>query len=437
MLRPAHDANVAVERGAAASSSRRSQTRSRIPKGAGIWAARLLFIIIALAVPVIGLEIGLRWLGPFLPGNYYSGDVYLEPHPLFGRFHVPNTTGWLRTEEYTTRVAINSRGLREREIPHEKPAGVRRIVVLGDSFVEGEEVPEDAMVTRQLEGRLNAPNAVRTEVINGGVRAFGTAQEYLFLKHEALRYQPDVVVLVFYSGNDVADNNPRIGHNVASRHRPYFDLDKGGNLKPLPFRPQRTQQPGIVEQLRRGSLLFSVIDTGVIQKLPRAAGSLDDEESDNDNIQPDRRMVKYELPVFSDAPSGAWDDAWGVTEALLAAARDEANGTGTQFLLAYAPTKWELYPQDWEELRARNGLSDDGWDLNGPRTRVRELAARRGIPYLDLTPGLLREATDGARLYYRSDIHWTPRGHQVTAELLAGALEAGSAMSAPGPEHSQ
>jgi hypothetical protein len=390
---------------------------------------RLLFVIVGLSTPVFGVELGLRSLGPFLPGNYYSGDLYLEPHPVFGRFHVPNTTGWLRTEEYTTRVDLNSKGLRDRELPYSKPGNVQRVMVVGDSFVEGEEVSAEAMLTRRMEAHLNPPGMPQTEVINGGVRAFSTAQEYLFLKEEALRYQPDAVVLVFYSGNDVADTNPRIVHNVASRHRPYFDIDNHGNLKALPFRPERTPELDIVDRLRRDSLLFNVVDTGVLAKLDSGFDSQDEamsSENESEPTQPDRRLVKNELPVFSDTSTGSWDHAWDVVESLIVASRDAANGVGAEFLLVYAPTKWEVYPEDWEEIRTRNSLPSGGWDLDGPSERMGAIAARHRFSYVDLGPTFRSEASSPDRLFYRSDIHWTPRGHDVAAQQVANALASGS-----------
>src|SRR5215212_2971220 len=155
----------------------RSHQLTRLNK----YIARAVVALVGLTLPLIVLEIALRTLGPILPGNY-SAHLYLEPHPIYGRFHIPNSTGWVRTDEYKARIDINSRGLREREFSYAKPAGTRRIVVLGDSFVEGAEVAVDRTMTRQLERLLNERDARPTEVINAGVRAFGTGQEYLLIQ---------------------------------------------------------------------------------------------------------------------------------------------------------------------------------------------------------------------------------------------------------------
>lgn len=385
-----------------------------------LWAFRLVLLLVGIAFPLLALELALRAFGPFLPGNY-SAHLYLEPHPTFGRFHTPSSTGWIRTEEYIARVDINSRGLREREIPYEKPSGRRRVLVLGDSFVEGAEVPQESTVTRRLEAILgNASGNV--EVINAGVRAFGTAQEYLLLQHEGLRYAPDTVVLVFYIGNDVSNNSARIEHNVNDRKKPYFTVNRQGDLRMLSFRPKRADRQTLTEKLRRDSMLFGVLDTGVLAKLRPSTPPDESENADEDSRRPDEQLLKFELPVYAAEPTGEWEESWEVTEALLRETTRLARGAGADFLLVGAPAKWEVYPEDWQELVERNGLKPAEFDLDGPNRRLREIATRQGIPYLDLRPGLREVATQRPRLYFHRDVHWTVSGHQRAAELLSEAL---------------
>ena len=400
------------------------------PQRSVTWATRLALLLLGLALPVLLLECALRAFGPILPGNY-SAHLYLEPHPVYGHFHVPGTSGWLKSQEYVTRVDINSRGLREREIAYDKPADIRRIIVLGDSFVAGAEVPVEATLTRRLEARLNAGGAETTQVINAGVRGFGTAQEYLLLKHEALRYSPDLVAVVFYTGNDVMNNGYWIKDSPRERDRPYFVLADDGQLRLLPFQAKRRPREGWLERLRRESLLFGVLDTGVLAKLGVAQPAQAEDEGGDGGI--DRSFVKYQLPVYSAKPSRAWEKDWQVAEALLAQMRDEAEKAGARFLLVNAPTKWAIYPEDWDELQQRLALSSKEWDLDAPDRRLAEIAARRDIAYIDLRAPLRDAAAAGPRLYYRQDVHWTVAGQQVVADALAGVLTRGTLLSTKQP----
>ncbi len=88
----------------------------------------------------------------------------------------------------------NSHGQRDRERTLRKPEGVRRILLLGDSVVEGYGLRESETISRQLEDLY--PNG-STEVLNFGVSAYCTRAEVELLEVKGLRFDPDVVVLVF------------------------------------------------------------------------------------------------------------------------------------------------------------------------------------------------------------------------------------------------
>jgi hypothetical protein len=98
--------------------------------------------------------------------------------------------------ERRTPYAIESRynSLRFRDVEFlPKPAGVRRVIVLGDSFTEGQGVKEADTYPRVLEARLNAAGGARWEVRNCGRR--GADFPLLFeLFEQILAYEPDVIV---------------------------------------------------------------------------------------------------------------------------------------------------------------------------------------------------------------------------------------------------
>ncbi len=95
------------------------------------------------------------------------------------------------------RLQINAHGLRGPDRPYEKPPGVRRVLLLGDSITEGYSVEEPYTLRSVLEALLNSRGEGRFEVINGGTAGYSTDQEYLFYVAEGVRYEPDVVVLLF------------------------------------------------------------------------------------------------------------------------------------------------------------------------------------------------------------------------------------------------
>jgi lysophospholipase L1-like esterase len=90
---------------------------------------------------------------------------------------------------------INSQGMRERELPVAKPAGTRRIGVIGDSIAFGYWVAEDDAFPRQLERLLSSAAGERIEVLDFGVPGYNLPQEIELLRERALPFSPDLVVL--------------------------------------------------------------------------------------------------------------------------------------------------------------------------------------------------------------------------------------------------
>src|SRR3954451_4272167 len=109
-------------------------------------AARALLVALGLVLPALRFDVVLRAFGPVIPGNYETG-VWAEGHPIVGHFHIPGATAWVREPEFTTYLRFNQDGLRGPELaPQTSATGTRRVLLLGDSFLEAKQVPESAAV---------------------------------------------------------------------------------------------------------------------------------------------------------------------------------------------------------------------------------------------------------------------------------------------------
>jgi lysophospholipase L1-like esterase len=123
----------------------------------------------------------------------YAKDVKIVDHdPLIGHRHGANRKATLMRAT----VETNSQGLRDREYSFDKPAGMLRIVMLGDSFTEGWGAAEPDTFSKRIE-RLYADQGTKAEAINTGVGNWNTIQEVEFFMTDAYRYHPDIVVLNF------------------------------------------------------------------------------------------------------------------------------------------------------------------------------------------------------------------------------------------------
>lgn len=91
-------------------------------------------------------------------------------------------------------VEVRYNALRFRDVPPApKPRGNRRIVILGDSFAEGQGVKEADTLARVLERQLEKQAPGRYEVRNCGRRGTDFPELYEAFE-DALRYEPDLVV---------------------------------------------------------------------------------------------------------------------------------------------------------------------------------------------------------------------------------------------------
>src|SRR6185503_4734610 len=98
-------------------------------------------------------------------------------------------------------------GLRDREYGREKEPGTFRVLVLGDARTAGLQVRAEETYPKRLENLLSAlPSSARVEVVNAGIPGYGTADELRYLQSFGERWKPDLVVLAFYGGNDLANN---------------------------------------------------------------------------------------------------------------------------------------------------------------------------------------------------------------------------------------
>ena len=102
-------------------------------------------------------------------------------------------------------IVINSLGFRDREFAVDKPAGVYRILVIGDSVTFGWDQAVEDTYPKVLERLLNSAEGPtqRYEVLNLGVVGYNAEQEMELIKTRALTFQPDLI-LVGYCVNDPA-----------------------------------------------------------------------------------------------------------------------------------------------------------------------------------------------------------------------------------------
>jgi lysophospholipase L1-like esterase len=389
---------------AAAAAADTSATRARL--------LNLGLLVGSILLTGVALELAARWLRPpRAEGGLY---LYTEHDPVLGWRKRPGARVRFRMPEYTLDVSINRHGLRDPERDYARPPGLCRILALGDSFTEAFTVSQDEGVTQRLESRLTAAGR-HTEVINGGTGGYSTDQEYLFYKNEGCRYQPDIVVLLFFY-NDIGANASQ------QKTKPRFVLeDDHLTLTNVPVPPRAwPKAPPEDREAVRGSAALAWIAGRLRTGAPRSYNAIA-KLGLWDPIEPGRTRSDFRVYQRRDTPEV--DEAWRLTEALLAALRDAVRADGARFAVIYIPNKIEVNDRDWEQTSLKYGWEPEKVVRGRVQRRLQRIGERLEVPVLDLTPALA--AADRGLLggpYFREDMHWNARGHDTAASAIAQFL---------------
>ncbi len=153
----------------------------------GVFFGSLFFILIA-------LEFG-SWF--FLPAPKPQGLPMFKPlaDSAIGYKYKPNQWGYTLSEK----ARINQWGFRGRDWTVEKTANKIRIAILGDSYIFGQGLRENETIPAQLERLLEEQyKEYDFEVMNFGLPGYDIGHEIQVLKHEAVKFHPDIVIMGFF-----------------------------------------------------------------------------------------------------------------------------------------------------------------------------------------------------------------------------------------------
>jgi hypothetical protein len=379
---------------------------------------RLLLLSLGVLAGLLLAEVVLRLLGISYP-CFYRHDLSC------GSMLRAGVTGyWLK--EGGGYVSINSDGLRDREHAIVKPRNTLRIAVLGDSFTEAFQVDREnafwAVMEREL-GRCKKLTGKNVEALNFGQSGFGTAMELLALRHRVWKYSPDIVLLAFFTGNDISDNSRML---KKADHHPYFVyqgetlvLDNKGVTEAYDWYAGWWNDIRIwIFNRSRALQLLDKGSTALAEWFKRTP--TDAADAKDDLLEPGLAEAIYRPP--SDA---VWKEAWRVTECLLLVMRDEVREGGAEFRVIILGNSVVVHPDP--SIRKKFERRLDVEDLFYPDRRIKRFCEREGIPVLALTPYFQEYATRNKTFLHgfgpaMGRGHWNERGHRVAGELIAQFL---------------
>lgn len=185
------------------------------------WVIRASLLVLSTAIGLCLGELGMRLcrLAPAVKPITLTDDtsVYQRSHNPLLAYELKANYRNARADCVLSYPSTNAFGQRDIERALEKRPSMKRILLLGDSVVEGLGIRrlEDIM-SAQLERLLGT---AKTEVLNFGVSGYNTRAEVELLREKGLQFDPDQVILVFVS-NDFDNFNREALQLAVTRERP-------------------------------------------------------------------------------------------------------------------------------------------------------------------------------------------------------------------------
>jgi len=349
---------------------------------------RAAVIALVFVVEFAVLEAGLRVYAAF-EGSSTFQSLFMDD-PQVGVRLRPNTSIRYTTVEFSTAIAVNPQGVRDDEPIGPKAANERRVVVLGDSLVLSVQVGLAQTFCERLEARLNARGGPdRWRVINGGVQGYGPVDEWLFFDKVAAAFEPDVVLIVAFVGNDAIE----AADSAAS-------FEAGA--------PVRSAQPQ-VRQLRR-LLRSSVVWQAVRVRWDQLRGRLA-------LGTPERPLATY----LADPPSIV-DEGLAISRRAFGRLAERAAAIGARTGVVLMPARFQVNDEDYGHLAAAVRDAGGVLDRQSASRRFGDALAPLGLPMIDLQP-LLAAQPDPSGLFFQRNVHLTPRGHDLVSGILEDFLD--------------
>lgn len=346
---------------------------------------RVAAVAVALLIAVGVAEIAARLLVP--DDAVFDRIDRWETHPRLGRVLRPDHSFTVRGVEYR----VNAMRLRDRPFPPQSPQGVKRIAVVGDSFVYGIG-PQETIFPKVLERSLGDTHPGEYEVMSVGMPGYGTVQQNDFLDEYLADYRFDLVILAFCVGNDITENRRSMG----------WEAD--------PSRRERRERGGAWEAVKQNSALY-----GVWRGLRKRSGG-EGERKFHEFVADRMRLA---CPQIYETEH--WRDAYDRTLVEIDRMRRFAAERGAEFAVLLLPDEYQLDAALRAENHRRHGTEEKDLEPDLVQRRITQSLGKSGIVVIDPLDAFRRGYEPG-RYFIPFDTHYDEAGNALVAAALLDFL---------------
>ncbi len=368
--------------------------------------SRVRRVAVGMAISLLGLvaaalaaELGLRWSGyrmPVLLDDSVRTQYRIEPNAAFTYYgYLPG-----EVEDFANPVRLNALGFHDRDYAPERPtASTYRIMVLGDSYVAAWEVPLEQTFHKRLEARLEKEDPLGREsyqVIAFGQGRSAQEKEIEWMREYAPIYRPDVILYLFFCGNDFMENDQETFAEASSFGQRYI-------RKVAPRKIAFFRKLLLFPNLRLNGLVAEAATEYYVEHLDRFDPSVARAD-----------LESPELGIYENPLAPKWAAALERTGKLLDVARKETHQLHARFVLASLSGPQAIGDLAAQALWAQS--SDPRFDYGRGDRWIRDWAERHNVSHIELGPPLAKIGR--RKVFWRDDQHLNPEGHAAVAGLL-------------------
>ena len=321
------------------------------------------------------------------------------------------------------RFVTNQLGLRNREdIATPKPRGVRRVFLMGDSFMVGYRTDQDETLGALLQRDLrDTGQGTAAEVWIAGA-GHPVAARQLIVDHLAAM-EPDVFLIGLTIGNDISQTwleHRRLPESVLAG--PLFPDDafrSAWQLLPVELDRSLTSYRAyrrVQRLVRRDVIRPWFVDVPGHVHLFDPGHSLG------------HFYARRAIPLVEDS----YHDLFDEMDAIGAACAERH----VPVVFLVVPQRFEVDQREWSATMFRFGLEPSAFDRRRPTERIMKHCSASGLSCADLLPALEGSCGGGSCYQPLGDMHWNAKGQALAARALVptvrNLLDVGSVM--PGPK---
>jgi hypothetical protein len=349
-------------------------------------------VLLFSAVPLVLVDLALNQL------RDHFKYPKIRSHPVVHHKLVPDTTSEMRAADFRALLHTNRFGMRGGPVSEVKPAGVTRILLLGDSFTMGEGVQDEEAFAAILQRELSRRWPGRYEVLNGGQDSYSPLLSYLDLKHNLMKLSPDLVLLNFDMSDLLQEQYYR---SLAVRGR-------DGDFLRVP-NPHDSHRVAVwIEDFVSARLYV------LRYVFLRVRDALNGEPETMEAVISRRTggLLRHTLAADREDRTAQWQ---AIDDSLLRI-RNLCRERGATFAMSLYPWGHQVSDREW--IPGRNAWIPEGAvPSEASFDHIRGFCRENNVPLVD-TVAAFRAYRGPELLYFHWDMHWTPAGHQVMAAQL-------------------